>query len=110
MNKLLITAFAAATLVATPALAQLNGGLVVIDLSRNNVDLDLLNNVANDLNINVSQIPVNVQVPIGLAAAICDVNANVLAQQKKNGGSPTCTAKNQTSALNKAVQRQMARQ
>jgi len=109
MNKLLITAFAAATLVATPALAQLNGGLVVIDLSRNNVDLDLLNNVANDLNVNVSQIPVNVQVPIGLAAAICDVNANVLAQQKKNGGSP-CTAKNQTSALNKAVQRQMVRQ
>lgn len=100
---------AALALSAGSAIAQDNRGLVVVDLSRNNVDLDLLNDVANDLDINVSQIPVNVQVPIGLAAAICDVNANVLAQQKKDG-TPTCTAKSQTAALNKAIQDQMVEQ
>jgi hypothetical protein len=41
-----------------------------------------------------------------IAAAICDVNANVLAGQKKTGD-PTCTAKNSTSALQSAVQKKL---
>ncbi len=97
---LAIVASAALALSATPALAQ-NSGLVVVDLT----NADVLNNLAQNLKVNVSDISAlnNVSVPIGLAAAICDVNANVLAGQKKTGGS-TCTAKNSTSALQKAVQ------
>ncbi len=102
-TTLAIVASATLALSATPALAQ-NNGLVVVDLSNAKV----LNNLAQNLNVNVSDISAlnNVAVPIGLAAAICDVNANVLAQQKKTGGSK-CTATNSTAALQKAVQEKM---
>jgi len=101
MRKLMTVAAAAAlSLSATPVLAQ-NSGLVVVDLT----NADVLNNLAQNLKVNVSDISAlnNVSIPIGLAAAVCDVNANVLAAQKKTG-TPTCTAKNSTSALQKAVQ------
>ena len=94
-----ILPFAAAlALAATPALAQ-NQGLVVVDLT----NAEVANNIARDLDINVSQVPVNVQVPIGIAAAVCDVNASVLAQQKKTGA-PTSKATNTNASVNKAVQ------
>jgi len=101
MRKLMTVAAAAAlSFSATPVLAQ-NSGLVVVDLT----NADVLNNLAQNLKVNVSDISAlnNVSIPIGLAAAMCDVNANVLAAQKKTG-TPTCTAKNSTSALQKAVQ------
>lgn len=99
--RIMIPALAAAlSLSAVPALAQ-NSGLVVVDLG----NADVLNNLAQNLKVNVSDISAlnNVSIPIGLAAAVCDVNANVLAQQKKTG-TPTCEAKNNTAALQKAVQ------
>ena len=98
-----ILASAALSLTAAPALAQ-NSGLVVVDLS----NADVLNNLAQNLKVNVSDISAlnNVSIPIGLAAAVCDVNANVLAAQKKTSG-PTCTAKNNSSALQTAVQKKL---
>lgn len=99
--RIMIPALAAAlSLSAVPAIAQ-NSGLVVVDLG----NADVLNNLAQNLKVNVSDISAlnNVSIPIGLAAAVCDVNANVLAQQKKTG-TPTCEAKNSTAALQKAVQ------
>lgn len=36
--------------------------------------------------INLAVTDVNVQVPVSVAANICDVNANVLATQERNGG------------------------
>lgn len=94
-------AAAALAVSATPAIAADNNGLVVVDLT----NADVLNNLAQNLKVNVSDISAlnNVSIPIGLAAVVCDVNANVLAGQKKTG-SPTCTAKNSTAALQKAVQ------
>ena len=91
---------------AVPAIAQQNNGLVVVDLS--GADVSVLNNLARDLNLEITNVNIealkniDVQVPIGLAAAICDVNANVLASQRKTEGY-TCTAKNNTAALTKAV-------
>ncbi len=95
--KILI-ATAALAAIATPAVAQQNG-LVNVDVSNvlNNLDLDLLN---NSLNNNT------VQVPIGIAATVCDVSANVLAAQRKAGGPTTCTAKSTSEALNKAAKSQ----
>ena len=108
MRKLTLAVASAALACSTaPALAQ-NSGLVVVDLSGAN--LELLNNLAQNLNISDVNVlrNVQVQVPVGLAAAICDVNANVLAQQRKTGGSK-CTAVNQTSALTNAVRQKMAK-
>lgn len=41
--------------------------------------------------VNVNVEDVTILVPIGIAANICDVNVNVLAQQERNGGA-TCEA------------------
>lgn len=103
-TPLAILASAAIALSAAPAFAQ-NNGLVVVDLS----NADVANDIARNLKVNVSDITAlaNVSIPIGLAANVCDVNANILAAQKKTG-SPTCTAKNNSSALQKAVQEKMS--
>jgi len=42
-------------------------------------------------------------VPIGVAANVCGVNANVLAQQKKGTDPVSCTARNGSKALANAV-------
>ena len=54
-------------------------------------------NQAGDSLVNVQVGDVTVQVPIAVAANLCDVNVNVLAQQNK-AGSPTCTADADSSA------------
>lgn len=62
------------------------------------------------VNVNVSglavQLPVTAQVPVGIAANVCDVNAAVLASQL-NTGSATCNAHSTSTALNDAVARQL---
>ena len=99
--RTILTAIAACTLVATPAAAQLvGGGLVVVNVS------NVANNLARNLSVDVSNIPVTVQVPIGVAATVCDVNANVLAKQMKDGGAK-CDAQNTSTALNQIVQRNL---
>jgi hypothetical protein len=97
MRKMMIAAIVAAGVSAAPAVAQQNG-LVNVDVSNvlNNLDLDLLN---NSLNNNT------VQVPIGVAATVCDVNANVIAKQRK-AGDYTCTAKTTSQALKTAAKKQ----
>ena len=71
-----------------------------------------ISNVANDLaknlNVEVSQIPVSVQVPVAVAANVCGVAANVLGQQKGAGGAAWPSAKSTSTALDQVVQRQMS--
>ena len=71
------------------------------------VDFEL--EIAKDINVDVSQIPVNAQVPVGVAANVCGVDANVLARQDQ-GSAPACQAKNKSQALNQQVQRQLVAQ
>lgn len=85
--------------IGTAAVAAQQSGLVNVDIR------NVANNIARDLSVDVSQIPVNVQVPVGVAANVCDVSANVLAQQKD--APATCTAKSNSTALNQVVQRQL---
>ena len=86
---------------ASPASAQVvGGGLVVVNVS------NVANNLAQNLKVNVSQIPVTVQVPIGIAANVCDVSANVLAQQRKTGDAK-CDAKSTSDAFNSVVSKQL---
>ncbi len=90
---------AAAVLAASPALAQ-QAGLVNIDLS--NLSVADRAEIAKDININVSDIPVNVQVPVSVAAAICNVPVSVLAQTKVKGDA-ACSPTAGSTALNSAI-------
>lgn len=106
MRKMIIATTAALALGATPALAQLNtsGGLVNVSVQ----DVSVLNNFLNKSQIaalNNVGVPVTVQVPVGVAANVCGVAANVLAKQKKSGVA-NCTAKSGSRALAQSVIKQ----
>lgn len=108
MKKYASTALAtilAGALLAGPALAQqtdMGGsqGLVTVDVS--NVKAD----IAKNIDVSENQIPVTIQVPVGVAANVCGVDANILAKQKQ-GGTASCDAKSTSQALNQVVQKQM---
>jgi hypothetical protein len=76
-------------------------------------DVTLLNNFLNDAQIaalNNLNVPITVQVPVGIAANVCpNVAAAVLAQQAQRGEA-TCTATSGSQALAQAVNRQMLSQ
>lgn len=90
-----------ATLNISVAMAQpAQSGLVNVDVS------NVANNIAKNINVDVSQIPVTVQVPVGVAATVCGVAANVLTQ--RSGSGPTsCQAKSTSTALDQVVQNQI---
>lgn len=103
MRKMIIATTAALALGATPALAQLNTSQGLVNVSVQNVSL--LNNFLNKDQIaalNNVGVPITVQVPVGVAANVCGVAANVLAKQK-NAGPATCTAKSGSRALAQSV-------
>lgn len=54
-------------------------------------------NEAGDSLVNVQVADLNVLVPVGIAANLCDVNANVLAAQERQGGAE-CTATSTSTA------------
>jgi len=78
-------------------------GLVNVDLS--NLRADIAKRTYKD----VSQIPANVKLPVGVAANVCGVAADMLARQDKSS-TPSCQAKNKSQALNEQVQRQLVAQ
>ena len=96
----------AAVFAATPVLAQQNG-LINIDLS--GLSVADRAEIAKDINVDVSQIPVNVQVPVSVAAAICNVPVNVLAKSKSKGDT-ACAPTAGSAAINSAVQKQLKQQ
>jgi hypothetical protein len=89
--------------VATGAIAQpRQSGLVNVEVS------NVANDIARNVNVDVSQIPVTVQVPVGVAATVCGVAANVLGTQAPSGNA-SCTASSTSTALDQIVQRQLKR-
>lgn len=64
-----------------------------------------VSNVAKNIRVDVIQIPVTVQAPIGIAANVCSVNANVLGKQ--GTGAASCTATSTSTALDQIVLRQL---
>jgi hypothetical protein len=99
MRKVVLAALAAAA--AVPALAQVNtgsgNGLVAVNIQNVDVLKNFLNNdqiaAANNLSV-----PITVQVPIGVAANVCNISAAVLANQRGTGAAP-CDAKSGSRAL-----------
>jgi hypothetical protein len=109
MRKLMTAAAVAATMAAAPALAQLNTsqGLVTVTVQ----DVSILNNFLNDDQIaalNNLNVPVTVQVPVGVAATVCGVVAAVLAKQKAGGA--TCSATSGSRALAQSINKQLLSQ
>ena len=89
MRKILFAAAALAA-VASPIAAQTNtgsgNGLVAVNVQ----NVDILKNFLNDSQVsalNNVTVPVQVNVPVGVAANVCGVDANVLAHQRKGAGS-----------------------
>lgn len=75
----------AAALSITPAAFAQQSGLVNVDIR------NVANNIAKNINVDVSQIPVTVQAPVSVAATVCNVAADVLGGQVASG-SGSCTA------------------
>ena len=85
----------------------LSGGALAQPKQESPVNVDLSNlraDIAKHINVDASQIPANVKLPVGVAARVCGVDANVLGLDK--GSTPTCQAKNKSQALNEQLQRQ----
>jgi hypothetical protein len=105
----MIAAVLGTAAVAAPAAAQLNTsqGLVTVTVQDVSILNDFLNNdqIAALNNLNV---PISVQVPVGVAANVCDVNASVLAKTKAGGA--TCAAKSGSKALAQSVSKQLLTQ
>lgn len=93
-------AIVALGLLAGTAFAQTNEGLVTVNVS------NVANDIAKNLSIDVSQVPLSIQVPVGIAANVCGVDANVLAKQKQ-GGTAACDATSTNNALQQVVQKQL---
>ena len=97
MRKMIFAA-AAVALASTPALAQVNTGSGLVAVNIQNVDIlkNFLNNDQISALNNVS-VPVTVNVPIGVAANVCNISAAVLAKQAADAA--PCDAKSGSKAL-----------
>lgn len=98
MRKIMIAAALMAA--GAPALAQTQNGLVNVNLSSIQVQLQ---DILSHNNVNVT-VPASIALPVGIAAQVCGVNAAVLAKQK-TGGCDGSVANNQTAhAIAQAIQ------
>jgi|KBSSwiStaDraftv2_1062776.scaffolds.fasta_scaffold826671_2 hypothetical protein len=88
-------------MLGTGAFAQ--GGAGLVNVSINNV----ANDIARNLSVDVNRIPVTVQAPIAVAAAVCGVTVGVLSTVVPGAPAPSCTATTTNPALNAIVQRQL---
>jgi hypothetical protein len=73
-----------------------------------NVDLsNVLNDLALDLKVDKSNIPINAQIPISVAANVCGVSINILSIGG-GGSSEGCTANSISPELKQYIQQQLA--
>lgn len=86
----------------TPAAGTSSGIPSLVNVNLQNV----LNDLSVRLQIDRANVPVNIQLPIQLAANVCGVSVNVLAVS--TGGQAACTAKTAPQELAQVVQQQMA--
>jgi hypothetical protein len=107
MRKILALA-AGAVLMSAPAVAQQQSGLVNVNVSDIEVELE---RIISDNNI-TAQVPVNaiVAVPVGIAANVCNVSAAVLARQAADAAHCEATSEtasnNEIASLARVLQRQ----
>ena len=121
MRKIMIAAAVAATMAAAPAAAQVAGGLVTVQIDDINVlnnslnqnDVRILNNFLNDNNTTLNaQLPITVQVPVGIAANVCPNVSNVaiLGMAGGNAADIDCEATTGSRALSSSIVRAITSQ
>lgn len=103
LKKSCAAVFVAAVLAVLPVSSQEQEGLVNVDLG------DIRADIAKNANVNASQVPLTVQVPIDVAAKACDMSVSDLKDQTKNGEAK-CTAKKNTQSLNTIVKREVKKE
>jgi hypothetical protein len=117
MRKFIMAAAVVAATVGTPAIAQQAGaGLITVQVadidilrnSLNNNDVDILNHSPLVSN-NQLAAPINVQVPIGIAANVCGTTVALLTSALAAGDN-TCDATTASRALGQAVAKQKLNQ
>jgi hypothetical protein len=98
MKKLILALPVAMALAfSSAAYAQQQQGLVTVNVSDNEI--------LNDLNLQPN-VPITVQVPIGIAANVCGIDANVIAEQRRGNENWQCEAETTTQAFANLVSRQ----
>lgn len=95
MNKLFLAVPFAMALMVSGASAQQQEGLVTVNVE----DTEILNELS-------LQAPIQVQVPIGIAAQVCGLDANVIAKQRKDDENFACDAENSSQAFANLVSKQ----
>lgn len=81
------------------------GGLSIPSLVNVNLE-NVLNDLSVRLNLDRANIPINIQLPISIAANVCGVSVNVLSVS--TGGQGSCDAKTSSQELAQEVQQQIA--
>lgn len=99
------TSGGASTGTSTNASTGGTGGVQVPSLVNVNLE-NVLNDLSVQLMIDRANVPINIQLPINLAANVCGVSVNVLALS--TGGQAQCEAKSAPQELAQVVQQQMA--
>lgn len=99
MRKLLLVS---ASLLAWSGIAsaQTSDALINVNIQ------DVLQDIAVDLNVSENSIPVNVQLPINLAANVCDVDVSVLSAKVETGDA-TCVAVTGSQEVTQIVSQQI---
>jgi hypothetical protein len=94
------TVLTGALLGAVSAAHAQSASLVNVDLR----NARILNNLAKNLSVDITNVPITVQVPLALAATVCEVDVDVLTASLDRG--PTvCAAQSTSNALDRKVLR-----
>jgi hypothetical protein len=101
MRRLLIATASIIALTSAASTQTLPQGLVTVNLQ------NVLSDIAVDLNVSENSIPVNVQVPVSVAANVCGVDVNALSV-KIDSGDATCVAQTGSQEVTQIIQQQVA--
>ena len=105
MKKIILAGAAALSLAACSSsgtgTGDTGGGASLSNLINVNLS-DVAAEIAKNVNIDLSRVPITIQLPITIAANVCGVDVNLLSAQV-NTGSNTCTATATSPALEQEV-------
>jgi len=116
MRKIMMAAAVAATMASAPAVSQVAGGLVTVQIANNEIIKNSLNNndvrILNNNDVDIDALNnVTVQVPVGIAANVCSqIGIAALLADLKQDGTATCTADSASKALSKSIVRAVTNQ
>lgn len=99
--KFVMAALAAATTMCVTPFALAQSGSITVDLS------GVSASVAKNISVDASKIPASMQLPIGIAAAACGVDASTLTQPGGAATAATCKATATSPALDAHIQKEM---